>query len=230
MIFPIMCGWIAQKYSTVPAVANDCLKLSSVSSASERNLPSFSATTCGMSSPLTQVTVVPAFTVRTGGSKVKLAIFTSASAANAGETASNITKPARLAAITCCVLVIVSFRPLSPSSARKRRVGDGERLAAHPHRDAGDAEHRAKPIRRHRHGARRGRRPSYRLREAGGSRGMEGHVAFDLLHDLVDVAVEHGHRTEPLQHGERLHAVVGAPAPFGINRPERDMGEDDDRG
>src|SRR6476660_9387171 len=81
---------MAQKYSTVPAVANDCEKLSSVSSAPERTLPSFSAMTCGMSSPLTQVTVVPAFTVRTGGSNVKLAIFTSASAANEGPHAAHL--------------------------------------------------------------------------------------------------------------------------------------------
>ena len=79
-----MCGWIAQKYSTVPAVEKVCENLSLVSSALERNLPSFSETRCGMSSALTQVTVVPALTVKVGGSKVKLAIFTWASAASAG--------------------------------------------------------------------------------------------------------------------------------------------------
>ena len=63
MIFPVMCGWIAQKYSMVPAAANVWVKLSSVSSAFERNVPFFFETTCGMSSALTQVTVVPAFTV-----------------------------------------------------------------------------------------------------------------------------------------------------------------------
>src|SRR6202521_3162065 len=78
-----MCGWIAQKYSTVPAVEKVCENLSSVSSALERNLPSFSDTTCGMSSELTQVTVVPALTVKVGGSKVKLAIFIVGSSAKA---------------------------------------------------------------------------------------------------------------------------------------------------
>jgi hypothetical protein len=28
---------------------------------------------------------------------------------------------------------------------------------------------------------------------------------------------------------ERLQSVIGAPAPVGIDRPERDVGEDDDR-
>ena len=74
-IFPAYFGWIAQKYSTVPAVENVCENLSSVSRALEWNLPSFSVTKCGISSALTQVTVVPALTVKVGGSKVKLAIF-----------------------------------------------------------------------------------------------------------------------------------------------------------
>ena len=43
-----------------------------------------------------------------------------------------------------------------------------------------------------------------RLREGGRARGMEGDVAFNLLHHLVDVAVEHGHRAETLQVAERL--------------------------
>src|SRR5215469_15133748 len=33
-----------------------------------------------------------------------------------------------------------------------------------------------------------------RLREAGGACSVEGHIAFDLLHDLIDMAVEHSHR------------------------------------
>src|SRR5262245_63375326 len=81
--FPVMCGWMAQKYSIVPAVEKVCENLSLVSSALERNLPSFSETRCGMSSALTQVTVVPDLTVKVGGSKVKLAIFTWGSAASA---------------------------------------------------------------------------------------------------------------------------------------------------
>ena len=72
-----------QKYSTVPAVENVCENLSLVSRALEWNLPSFSDTKCGMSSALTQLTVVPALTVKVGGSKVKLEIFMVASSASA---------------------------------------------------------------------------------------------------------------------------------------------------
>ena len=57
---------------------------------------------------------------------------------------------------------------------------------------------------------------------------MEGDVAFDLLHDLVDVAVEDGDGAEALEVGEGLCAVLRAPAPFGVDHPERDVGEDDD--
>ena len=52
---------------------------------------------------------------------------------------------------------------------------------------------------------------------------------FDLLRDLVDVPVEHGHRSEPREQLQRLGRIVGAPAPVGIDRPQRDVREDDDR-
>ena len=74
-----------------------------------------------------------------------------------------------------------------------------------------------------------GRGAGRRLRERRRARGVEGDVALDLLHDLVDVAVEHGHRAEPLQVGERLRAVVRAPAPLRIDGPQRDVGEHHDR-
>ena len=82
-IFPVIFGWIAQKYSTVPAVESVCENLSLVSRALEWNFPSLSVTKCGMSSALTQVTVVPTLTVKVGGSKVKLAIFMVWSSASA---------------------------------------------------------------------------------------------------------------------------------------------------
>src|SRR5689334_3381536 len=40
--------------------------------------------------------------------------------------------------------------------------------------------------------------------------------------------VQHGDRAEALQTVERFAAVARAPAPLRIDRPERDMGEDDD--
>jgi len=59
---------------------------------------------------------------------------------------------------------------------------------------------------------------------------MKGDVALDLLDDLVDVAVEHGDRAEALQITERASGVGRAPAPFLVDRPHRQMGEDDNRG
>jgi hypothetical protein len=59
---------------------------------------------------------------------------------------------------------------------------------------------------------------------------VERHVALHLLHDLVDVAVEDGHRAEPLEISERLRSVLGDPAPLRIDRPQRNVREDHDRG
>src|SRR5579875_3051927 len=45
----------------------------------------------------------------------------------------------------------------------------------------------------------------------------------------MDMAVEHGDGAEALQIAQRLRTVVGAPAPFLIDRPQRDMREHHDR-
>src|SRR5215471_14623624 len=54
-------------------------------------------------------------------------------------------------------------------------------------------------------------------------------MAFDLLHDLMNVAVQDRDRAEPFQIGQGAFAVVGSPSPFGIHRPEWNVSEDDDR-
>src|ERR1700733_13875105 len=46
----------------------------------------------------------------------------------------------------------------------------------------------------------------------------------------MDVAVEDRHRAEALEGGQRLGAVVRAPAPIRINCPQRYVGEDHNRG
>ena len=58
---------------------------------------------------------------------------------------------------------------------------------------------------------------------------MERDVPFDFLHGLMDVAIEHGDGAKSLEIGERLGAVVRAPAPVGIHGPERDVSEYHDR-
>ncbi len=75
----------------------------------------------------------------------------------------------------------------------------------------------------------RGRGARRRLRKRGRAGGVEGDVAFHFLHDLVDMAVEHGHRAEALEIRQRLGPVVGAPAPIRIDGPQRNVGEHDDR-
>jgi hypothetical protein len=54
---------------------------------------------------------------------------------------------------------------------------------------------------------------------------MKSDVSFHLLHGLVDVSVQDCYGAKSLQVGERLFAVVGAPAPLGIDGPEGDVRE-----
>src|SRR3984893_17393112 len=59
---------------------------------------------------------------------------------------------------------------------------------------------------------------------------MERDVALDLLHDLMDMAIEHSHRAKALQVAERAAGIFGPPSPFRVDRPQRQVGEDHDRG
>src|SRR6202035_293108 len=59
-------------------------------------------------------------------------------------------------------------------------------------------------------------------------RRVERHVAFDLLDQLMDVAVQHGDRAETLQQLKRPRTILGAPAPFLVDHLQRDMREEDD--
>ncbi len=58
---------------------------------------------------------------------------------------------------------------------------------------------------------------------------MERDIAFHLLHCLMDVAVEHGHRAESLEVAQSLRAVIRPPAPRGVHTPERNVREHHDR-
>jgi hypothetical protein len=91
-------------------------------------------------------------------------------------------------------LRIVFDMDMANPSGLKRRVNDGKALLVLLERDVGDAEHAAQLVGRdvlyrpwRRSGARR------RLRERRRAGGMERDVAFHLLHNLVDMAVEDGH-------------------------------------
>src|ERR1700704_2613468 len=87
---PVMCGCKEQKYSYVPGVVKVNENLSFVSSVFDLKSLLLPTTTLGMSSSLTQVTVVRAFTLTRCGAKMKWSICTSVSAAcaeAAGKTA-----------------------------------------------------------------------------------------------------------------------------------------------
>src|SRR5262245_9678825 len=114
-------------------------------------------------------------------------------------------------------------------SALQRCVHDGEALLPRREGDGGNAEHRAQAIVLDLHRPGRWRGSRRRLRERSRACGMERYVALDLLHHLVDVAVEHGDRAEALEIVESARAVLGSPSPFRINNPERNVGEDHDR-
>src|SRR3954451_15295075 len=203
-ITPVICGCSEQKYSYEPGVVNVNENLPSVSSAFDLNCFPVAATVCGMSSSLYHVTVAPAFTVRRGGSNVKLSIFAVASAAPTGEarkrspaTRTALKLAAAEAAAGTFLVVIVGASALQPL------IDDREALFALLEGDARHAEQAAQLLVRDFHRARRRSAAGRRLRESGGARSVEADVAFDLLHDLVDVAVEHGHGAEPLHQLER---------------------------
>src|SRR6266403_223836 len=58
---------------------------------------------------------------------------------------------------------------------------------------------------------RRRRGAGRRLGKRGRSRRVKGDVAFDFLQDLMNVAVQHRYRSEPLQIGESLSAILCPP-------------------
>src|SRR6202035_3322475 len=94
-------------------------------------------------------------------------------------------------------LIIVSM--LDPRSAGQRLVDDRQRLVTLHHCDGGKPKHGAKFVGGDNHRTRRRRAAGSRLREGRRQCGMEGHVAFDLLDQLMDVPVQNGDRTKPLE-------------------------------
>src|SRR5437016_539472 len=95
--------------------------------------------------------------------------------------------------------------------------------------DVPNAENFAKLLSGHLHGSGGGRRSWRGLRKCRRHCRMERHVSFYLLHHLMNVSVEHGHRAEALEQVECLRAIFGGPAPLRIYGPQRNVGEDYDR-
>src|SRR5262249_11778407 len=68
-----------------------------------------------------------------------------------------------------------------------------------------------------------------RLRIGRGTRGMEGHVALDLLHDLVDVTIQHSDRAEAAQLLHELWGIRCSPTPRLVDGPQRHVRKHHDR-
>src|SRR5262249_42920243 len=166
------------------------------------------------------------------GRKVNWSMSTSAFVAGADRAASvaAATRSMTPNAVAMRLLDLIVRMNETPASPLQRLVDDGEPLLSAFEDDVGDAENRAQLVVGDLHRARRGCRTRRWLREGGRHGGVEGDVALDLLHDLVDVTVEHRHRAEALEIVERTRRVFRAPPPGRIDRPQRNVREDDDRG
>src|SRR3984893_14157094 len=166
------------------------------------------------------------------GRKVNWSMSTSASVAGA-DRAANVAAATRSttpnAAATRIPDLMVRIIEI-PASPLQRLVDDGKPLLSTLEGDVGDAENRAQLVVGDFQRSRRGCRARRWLRKGGRPGGVECDVAFDLLHDLVNVAVEHRHRAEAFEVVERARRVFRAPSPGGIDRPQRNVREDDDRG
>src|SRR4051794_29723654 len=111
--------------------------------------------------------------------------------------------PRNAAEATARILFLIFAIDKLPRSALQRLIDDGEPLIALLERHAGNTEQRAQLVVRDLHRTGRGRSTGRRLRERGRARGVERHIALDLLHHLVDVAVEYRDRAEALEQFER---------------------------
>src|ERR1700739_1190191 len=118
---------------------------------------------------------------------------------------------------------------LRPAGSSQCGIHNRQTVGAANEIDVRNAEQLAQLVVRHFHRPRRICLARLRLWESGRTRGVKRHVPLHLLHGLVDVTVENGYRTKSLQIGERLLAIVGAPAPLRIHGPQRNVCKQDDR-
>src|SRR4051812_23518280 len=85
---------------------------------------------------------------------------------------------------------------LKGRASRECAIAERERAGMSLVSDACDAKHARQLVRGDLEGPRSGSGACGRLRISSGSRGVEGDVSLYLLHDLVDVPVEHGDGAE----------------------------------
>src|SRR5262245_50708466 len=109
------------------------------------------------------------------------------------------------------------------------RIGDGERRLVFDIANIGDADDAAKFVGGEIADGARSALAWLSLRKRRRTRRMESYLAFDLLHDLMDVAIQDRDRSEALEQLERFLGVLSAPTPFLVNRPQWDVREEYDR-
>src|SRR5271170_844701 len=86
--------------------------------------------------------------------------------------------------------------------------------------NVGNSQHVPKLLGWHLHWP-RGRRSAWRrLRKCGGHCRVKRDIAFHLLHNLMDMAIEYCDRAKSLQHCEGLLAVRCSPSPRWVHSPE----------
>src|ERR1041385_2356749 len=105
---------------------------------------------------------------------------------------------------------MIFARILVDYPSAERSVDDSEMMVAGGEVHAGEAEHLPKLFGRYRHRSGGGSAARRGLGESRGHRGVEGDVALDFLHHLVNVPIEHGDRAEGFEDREGLGAVLGA--------------------
>src|SRR5260370_12387183 len=199
-----------------------------------------------MPSRLVHVTVVPAATISVAAPKLKLSIFPSAfdvcvcSALAAkppepltNSAAATITEAAKTKINKPLLITFLPFRFWSDGFPRavlfrrssQRRVDHRQGVLPANIIHVSNSQNASQLLRRHLHRPRRVRPARLRLWKCRRSRGVKRHIAFDLLHRLMDMSVQHRNGAELFQIGQRLRAIVSAPAPLRINRPQRNVRE-----
>src|SRR6267143_5347692 len=176
----------------MPGLSNLNEKLSSVSRAPERNSAVSLTTVCGSSSLFVQVTVEPALTVSDAGPNMKSLATTIVAAP--GLPAANAPGVTVHRSATTLVAIGSNWRSdidMCSAPSGDRRVAERERVLHDGH--AGDAEHLGQLFSGDLKRAGSRTRTGGGLRIGGRAGCVEGHVAFHLLNDLMDVSVQHGH-------------------------------------
>src|SRR5271156_6715416 len=87
----------------------------------------------------------------------------------------------------------------------------------------GNPQHASQLVSRHLHWSGRIGLTRLRLRKCRGHRRVKRHIAFHLLHDLVNVPVQYRNGSKLLQITERLRAVIRSPSPLRVHRPQRNV-------